>query len=71
VHRYLHSASATIQLPVAEAMITYKEKRWAQVLPWAEVLAGFWRHILLWHYTVQPHTYYMLSFWGKWALPSG
>ncbi|XP_021917147.1 phosphofurin acidic cluster sorting protein 1 isoform X2 [Zootermopsis nevadensis] len=26
VHRYLHSASATIQLPVAEAMITYKEK---------------------------------------------
>jgi hypothetical protein len=27
VHRYLHSASATIQLPVAEAMITYKEKR--------------------------------------------
>ncbi|XP_069681566.1 phosphofurin acidic cluster sorting protein 2 isoform X2 [Periplaneta americana] len=26
VHRYLHSASATIQLPIAEAMITYKEK---------------------------------------------
>ncbi|GLH16283.1 Phosphofurin acidic cluster sorting protein 2 [Gryllus bimaculatus] len=26
VHRYLHAASATIQLPVAEAMVTYKEK---------------------------------------------
>jgi hypothetical protein len=32
VHRYLHSASATIQLPVAEAMITYKEKRCAHVV---------------------------------------
>ncbi|KAJ9598930.1 hypothetical protein L9F63_026536, partial [Diploptera punctata] len=28
VHRYLHSASATIQLPVAEAMITYKKRVW-------------------------------------------
>ncbi|CAG2062667.1 unnamed protein product, partial [Timema podura] len=26
VHRYLHGASATLQLPIAEAMITYKEK---------------------------------------------
>lgn len=31
VHRYLHSASATIQLPIAEAMITYKEKRLAHI----------------------------------------
>nr|CAD7431840.1 unnamed protein product [Timema monikensis] len=26
VHRYLHGASTTLQLPIAEAMITYKEK---------------------------------------------
>jgi len=31
VHRYLHSASTTIQLPIAEAMITYKEKRLAHI----------------------------------------
>lgn len=27
VTRYLHNASATVMLPIAEAMLTYKEKR--------------------------------------------
>lgn len=27
VHRYLHQANNTLHLPIAEAMITYKEKR--------------------------------------------